>query len=82
MPITAEIKRYKSSERVWVYEVRDGSNVVYIEVDAREAFNQPAARELSAKGDGVGARKAAETWASAIAIEQAKHRFRTDSAKR
>jgi hypothetical protein len=82
MPITAEIKRYKSSERVWVFEVRDGSNCVYVEVDAREAFNQPDARALSAKADGVGARRAAETWASARAIEQAKHQFRTDSAKR
>lgn len=80
--VRAVFMERKSSARVWVFEVRDGSNAVYIEIDAREAFNQPEARMWSERKNGERSRMAAQRWANEMAIEQARHQFRTDGAKR
>lgn len=80
--VRATMMRRKSSDRVWVFEVRDGSNVVYVEIDAREAFNQPEARMWSEQKNGERSRMAAERWATERAVEQGRVQFRTDGAKR
>lgn len=80
--LTASFMRHKSGPRLWVIEVRDGSNCVYIEISAREAFNSADARYWSEQKNGERSRAAAEKWACAMAIEKAKVEFRTDNAKR
>lgn len=80
--VRATLMRGKSSARLWVFEVRDGSNVVYVEVDAREAFNSVEARMWSEQKNGERSRMAAEKWAAERAVEQGRVQFRTDGARR